>query len=99
MLGESGLSKCQSTPARHTNWGHIGCAGTSYSAPMVSGAAALILSRYPSLIGHPCNLADHIIRNGTAVAGLANVVGPGGKRLDAKGALINPPAPIVPLCP
>ena len=38
----------------------MGISGTSFSTPMVSGAAALLMSRYPSLRGNPAVVADII---------------------------------------
>ncbi|MFN8109819.1 MAG: S8 family serine peptidase [Thermoleophilia bacterium] len=58
--------------------------GTSFAAPMVSGAAALILSRYPTLT--PLQVKQAILEGVTHIPALAGRVVSGG-RLSLPGAL------------
>ena len=69
-----------------------GCSGTSYAAPMVTGTAALLLAHVPALRGHPCQLADRILRDADVDVGdIGGRLRYGGRRLDALHALTDSP--------
>lgn len=65
-------------------------AGNSLAAPQVSGAAALVLSRYPQLRGNPSAVRQHIFSKASAVPGAVDKVA-GGRLLDVGAAVEFPP--------
>ncbi len=74
-----------------------GCIGTSFAAPMVAGAAALLLADDSSLSQHPCEMADRLLRNAATVVldpdpnATTNTTHPIGsaRRLDIRAAVAN----------
>ena len=70
-----------------THWGFIGEeSGTSQACPHVAGAAALILAKYPALIGQPLQIKQRILDNIDKPAGLRGQTKSGG-RLNVPKAL------------
>ena len=67
--------------------GYVVLSGTSMAAPMVAGAAALMLSRFPNM--DPPSVRDVLMRGVDPVPALAAKVASGG-RLDLARALANP---------
>ena len=67
------LTTCQGGPGS--------CRGGSFSAAMVSGTAALLISHDSTLLGQPCRVADRILRNADNIDGLRDEI--------ANGAVLN----------
>jgi subtilisin family serine protease len=63
-----------------------GCGGTSFAAPMVAGAAALVLAADPALTGKPCELRDRILRNASVPTTNLGSFVKGGRRLNVDAA-------------
>lgn len=90
----NGFPVCEAGPTTDDR----GCHGTSFSAPMVSGTAALLLAADSSLSGKPCAIADRILRNADTLSGLTNSVA-SGRRLNVANVVANVTATAVRSCP
>ncbi len=75
-----------------------GCHGTSFAAPMVTGAAALLLAADTSLTKKPCEIADRLLRNADAIGQLGTSIA-GGRRLNVANAIANSQTNSVRSCP
>ena len=65
-----------------------GCSGTSFSAPMVTGALGLMVAQNSALSGNPSTLLNRLLCNATQVAGLTAQV-QNGQVLEVNRAVTN----------